>query len=120
MDGLCHFLSAFFVNAGADFFHKLRGEFVHAVGGAGVFGALLQDFLLRFTASCKVAVNANISATDNLCHGGVSFRDEIRLRGFRGSAARLHHRMALTELELPMPSAVVLMDLDHGTYCLVV
>lgn len=81
-EALRYFLFPFIANSSPDFLGKFGWKFSHAVGGAGVLRALLQDILFRFSARYEVTINSNISATDNLCHGTVSFRVGICLREF--------------------------------------
>jgi hypothetical protein len=98
---LRYFLFSLVADSSPDLLGKFRWNFSHAVGRARVLRTLLQDFLFGFTASYKVTIHSNISATDNLCHGIVSFRDGIRLREFARNTAGPLPRMTPDESELP-------------------
>ena len=61
-------LRGFVVNSGPHFVRYLGRNFVHAVIGARMIGTLLKNILFAVALSDEIAVHANISTADYLCH----------------------------------------------------
>jgi hypothetical protein len=85
VNGLGYLFPGFIVDGRSDLCRKFSGDLRHTVIGAGVLSAFLHDFLLGFTASFKITVHANISATDDLGHMGSPFAEKYRLSERSGS-----------------------------------
>src|SRR6266705_2504014 len=65
-------LGGFIAYRTPDLVHKLCRNFGHVMGAACVFGALLENVLLGFTFRDEIAVHANVSTADYLCHYAAS------------------------------------------------
>src|SRR5437016_10537772 len=61
-------LGGFVADRTPDLVHKLCRNFGHIMGAACVFGALSENVLLGFALRDEIAVHANVSAADYLCH----------------------------------------------------
>jgi hypothetical protein len=58
----------FLANGAPDFLGKFGGQFLHSMGGACMFGALLHDLLFTVPSSYEIAVHADVATSDNFGH----------------------------------------------------